>query len=74
MAVPSFLFALILMYIGFRYFDTSIGGFFSPDFARAEWSWARVADLLSNLWMPMLAVGLAGTASLIPHRARQPAR
>ncbi|MDE0448301.1 MAG: ABC transporter permease [Spirochaetaceae bacterium] len=65
LAVPSFLFALILMYVGFRYFDTSIGGFFSPEFARAEWSWARVADLLSNLWMPMLAVGLAGTASLI---------
>ena len=65
LAVPSFLLALILMYLGFRYFGHSIGGFFSPDFTRAEWSWARVVDLLSHLWMPMLAVGLAGTASLI---------
>ena len=60
LAVPSFLLALILMYLGFRYFGHSIGGFFSPDFTRAEWSWARVVDLLSHLWMPMLAVGWPG--------------
>ena len=65
LAVPSFLFALILMYIGFRYFGQSVGGFFSPGMERAPWSWAKVVDLLSHLWMPMLAVGLAGTASLI---------
>jgi peptide/nickel transport system permease protein len=65
LAIPSFLFALILMYIGFRFFNQSIGGFFSPEMARAPWSWAKLKDFLSHLWMPMIAVGLAGTASLI---------
>lgn len=65
LAIPSFLLALILMYIGFRYFGQSIGGFFSSGFERAPWSWAKLRDFLSHLWMPMIAVGLAGTASLI---------
>jgi peptide/nickel transport system permease protein len=65
LAIPGFLFALILMFIGFKFFDQSIGGFFSPDFVRAPWSWAKLVDLLSHLWMPMIAVGLAGAASLI---------
>ena len=65
LAIPGFLFALILMFIGFRFFDQSIGGFFSPEFTRAPWSWAKLADFLSHLWMPMIAVGLAGAASLI---------
>jgi len=65
LAVPSFLLALILMYIGFRYFGQSIGGFFSPEFTRAPWSWAKFGDLLSHLWMPAITVGLAGAASLI---------
>ncbi len=65
LAIPSFLLALILMYVGFRYFGQSIGGFFSSGYERAPWSWAKLADLLSHLWMPMIAVGLAGTASLI---------
>ncbi len=65
LAIPGFLFALILMFIGFRFFDQSVGGFFSPEFARAPWSWAKLGDLLSHLWMPMIAVGLAGAASLI---------
>jgi peptide/nickel transport system permease protein len=65
LAVPGFLLALILMYIGFRYFGTSIGGFFSPEFARAPWDWAKYRDLLSHLWMPMIVVGLGGTTSLI---------
>jgi len=65
LAIPSFLFALILMYTGFRFFDQSIGGFFSAEVARQPWSWAKVGDFLSHLWMPMIAVGLAGAASMI---------
>ena len=31
LAVPNFLLALILMYLGFRYLGLSVGGLFSPD-------------------------------------------
>jgi peptide/nickel transport system permease protein len=44
LAVPSFLLALMLMYFGVVVFHTSVGGFFSPDFVDAPWTWARVGD------------------------------
>jgi peptide/nickel transport system permease protein len=65
LAVPSFLLALVAMYIGITYFDTALVGLFSPEFEHAPWSLARVGDLLLHLWIPVLIIGLAGTASLI---------
>jgi peptide/nickel transport system permease protein len=64
-AVPSFLLALVVMYLGFKYFDTNVGGLFSPEFALEPWSWAKVKDLLAHLPVPALILGLAGTAQLI---------
>jgi len=65
LAVPDFLLALVLMYIAFKYLNQSVGGLFSPEYVNAEWSTAKVLDLLSHLWIPMLILGLSGTASLI---------
>lgn len=65
LAIPNFLLALVLMYIGFRYFNASIGGLFSPEFQTAPWSMAKFWDLLQHLWLPAIILGLAGTASLI---------
>ena len=65
LAIPNFLFALVLMYIGFRYLDQSIGGFYSPEFAKAPMSFAKFLDLLSHLWIPIIVIGTEGTASLI---------
>jgi peptide/nickel transport system permease protein len=65
LAVPDFLLALVLMYIAFKYFNQSVGGLFSPDYVNADWSTAKVLDLISHLWIPMLILGLSGTASLI---------
>jgi peptide/nickel transport system permease protein len=65
LAVPGFLLALILMYFGFTLFNANIGGLFSPEFADAPWSWARVGDLLGHLPLPAVILGLAGTAQLI---------
>src|SRR3954452_13922803 len=38
LAVPSFLLALLLMYLGFTLFDADIGGLFSNEYAEAPWS------------------------------------
>lgn len=62
LATPSFLLALILMYIGYEWFGISIGGLFSPEFQEAPWSFARFTDMLSHLWIPMVVVGMGGAA------------
>ncbi len=64
-AVPDFLISLVLMYIAFKYFNQSVGGLFSPQFESADWSFAKLLDLLSHLWIPVIIIGLAGTATLI---------
>ena len=65
LAVPSFMLALVLMYLGFRYFNMSIGGLFSDEFVEAPWSLAKTWDLIKHLPLPALILGLAGTAQLI---------
>ena len=66
LAVPDFLLALWLLWITFVYFpDQSIGGLFSPEYIEASWSFSRVVDLLSHLWIAVIVVGTAGTAGLI---------
>ena len=65
LATPNFLLALILMYIAFKFFNQSVGGLFSPEYQEAPWSWGKVADLFAHLWVPVVIIGTAGTASLI---------
>jgi peptide/nickel transport system permease protein len=65
LAIPNFLFALTLMYMAFSLFGLSVGGLFSPKYVEAPWSWGKVVDLLQHIWIPMIVMGLAGTANLI---------
>ncbi|MEZ4707157.1 MAG: ABC transporter permease [Caldilineaceae bacterium] len=65
LAIPNFLLALLLMWIGFSVFGMSVGGLFSPKYLSAEWSWARVLDLLQHLWLPTIILGMAGTAQIM---------
>ncbi len=65
LAIPNFLLALVLMYVAFKVFNQSVGGLFSPEFVEVPWSLARVRDLFSHLWIPMVILGTAGTAGLI---------
>lgn len=65
-AVPNFLLALVVLWIGFKYFDmTNIGGLFSPEYLSAEWSMARVWDMIKHLPLPAFILGMAGMAELI---------
>ncbi|MEV4564487.1 ABC transporter permease [Nonomuraea sp. NPDC049419] len=65
MAVPEFMLALVLMYIGFRFFGQSVGGLFSPEFQDAAWNLGKVLDLASHLWVPIVVIGVSGTAGMI---------
>src|ERR1700712_1544996 len=65
LAVPSFLLALIVMYVGLRLFNVNIGGLFSPEYQLAPWSWAKLWDLIKHLPVPMLILALPGIAQLV---------
>jgi peptide/nickel transport system permease protein len=65
LAIPSFLLALILMFMSFKFLNTDIGGLFSTEYQEAPWSWAKVVDLLKHLWIPAIILGTGGTAGLI---------
>jgi peptide/nickel transport system permease protein len=62
MAVPEFMLALVLMWVGMRYFGQSPGGLFSPEYQDAAWNLGKVLDAASHLWLPILIIAVAGTA------------
>ncbi len=63
-ATPTFMTALVLMWLAFSWFGISITGLFSPEFVDAPWSLARVLDLLKHIWLPIIILALDGTARL----------
>ncbi|WP_228454899.1 ABC transporter permease, partial [Streptomyces alkaliphilus] len=65
LATPNFLLALVLMYLGFRWFGYVPAGLCSPEFCDAAWNLGKVIDLLRHLWLPVVVVGTAGMAGLI---------
>jgi peptide/nickel transport system permease protein len=65
LAIPGFMLALIVMYVGFKYFNANVGGLFSAEYANAPWSWARFVDMLKHLPIAAIVLGLGGTAQMI---------
>jgi len=65
LSIPGFLLALILMWFLYSQFGFMATGLFSPDFVTASWSIAKVLDMLKHLWLPVIIIGMSGTAGLI---------
>ncbi len=66
MSVPSFLLALIMLYLGKVWFGANVGGLFSQEFATMPgWTWPKVADLCRHLWLPVIVLGAGGAAGII---------
>jgi peptide/nickel transport system permease protein len=65
LAVPSFLLALVLMYFAAVEFGQSVGGLFSEQYQNAPWNFDKFIDFLQHLWIPVVILGVSGTASLI---------
>jgi peptide/nickel transport system permease protein len=65
MAVPNFILAMIAMYLANRWFGISIGGLFSAEYQSAAWSGSKLADLLAHLPVPVIVIGIQGTAGTI---------
>jgi len=65
LAMPNFLIGLILLMLFYKWFGISVGGLFSSELKSAPWSWDKFLDLLIHLPVPMLVIGLSGTAAII---------
>jgi len=65
LSMPGFLLALILMWFLFTRFGFSMPGLFSPEYATAPWSFAKLLDMLKHIWFPIIIIGMSGTAGLI---------
>jgi peptide/nickel transport system permease protein len=65
LAMPTFFLALVLMFYVNRATGLSVGGLYSPEFMNQPMSMAKFVDMLKHISILVIAVGLAGTASVI---------
>lgn len=65
LATPSFLLALVLLYLANVHFGISIGGLMDPQYVDKPWSLSKALSVAAHLWIPVIVIGTAGTASMI---------
>lgn len=65
LALPAFLFAIVLVFFVYLNTGWAITGIFSPAFENAPWSLARLWDMLKNMAIPLLVLSTSGAAGLI---------
>ncbi len=65
LAIPNFMFALILMYFANMWFGTSIGHLMDQKYLSQPMSWDKFLSILEHLWIPVIIIGTAGTAGMI---------
>ncbi|WP_189438232.1 ABC transporter permease [Pseudovibrio japonicus] len=65
LALPNFVLALAVMYVVSTYFGKSVGGLFSPEYADAPWSFGRLWDLITHIWLPVVVIGTGSLAALL---------
>ena len=65
LATPSFLLALVLVYLAHVYLGISVGGLMDPVYLNKEWSLPKALSVFAHIWIPVIVIGAAGTASMI---------
>ncbi|MBL8707938.1 MAG: ABC transporter permease [Rhodospirillaceae bacterium] len=65
LATPSFLIALVMLYFANIWFGTSIGGLMDAAYVGQPWSAAKFWSIMEHMWVPVLVIGLPGTAGMI---------
>ena len=63
--VPDFMIALILLWIGFSRFGVNLSGLFSEQYIEQGWSFGKVLDMFKHMWVPLIVLGMGGTAGMI---------
>lgn len=65
LATPSFMLALVLLYLANVVFGTSVGGMMDEHFLGQPLSWGKLVSVLGHLWIPVLVLGTSSTAEMI---------
>ena len=65
LAMPNFLLALMIMLFSTVFFGDTLTGLFSKEFRDAAWSYDRVMDFLSHVWLPVFILAWSATAFAI---------
>ena len=66
MCIPNFLLALVLIYFAREWFGIQVTGLFSEHYAlQPEWTWGKFLNLLQHIWIPVVVLGVGGTAGMI---------
>ena len=65
LAIPNFLLALVLLYVGKVYFGLSIGGLMDAQYLEKSMSWEKATSILQHLIIPVIVIGTSGTAGMI---------
>ena len=65
LATPSFLLALVMLYLANVWFGTSIGGLMDPEYIDQPLTWGKFLSVLEHLWIPVIVIGTSGTAAMI---------
>jgi peptide/nickel transport system permease protein len=65
LAIPNFMLALIFLYLANIWFGASIGGLMDPEYMSEPMSWAKARSIAVHLWIPVIIIGVAGTAGMI---------
>jgi peptide/nickel transport system permease protein len=65
LAVPAFFLALVVSWLAYLATGSMVTSLFSLEYRDAPWSFAKLLDLLKHAWLPIVVVGMAGTAGLI---------
>src|SRR5271156_7181234 len=65
LATPSFLLALVLVYLAHVWFGISVGGLMDPSYMNRPWGMDKAMSVLAHIWIPVIVIGTAGTASMI---------
>jgi peptide/nickel transport system permease protein len=63
-AIPQFLFALVLLVFASRVLNQEVGTLFSREYLNAPWSGAKLLDFGKHIWITVVVLVAGGTASL----------
>lgn len=63
-AIPQFLFALVLLVFASRVLHQEVGALFSREYVNAPWSAAKALDFAKHIWIPVVVLVAGGTATL----------
>jgi peptide/nickel transport system permease protein len=64
-ATPNFVLAVVIMWLAFLLFGTTVSGINSPEFVSAPWSFAKMIDSAQHLWVILVVNGTAAMAGQI---------